>query len=295
MSAWVLLSLLAASFQTARFALQKRAAATGLSAEGATLSRFLFASPLALAGAAAFLGAGARVGAPDAAFWAWCAFGGLCQVLATVCVVRLFGLRHFAVGMALKKTEVLLTALAGLVLLGDALSPAAGAFLILGFPALLLLGGKGGDWRRLDGRAIGLGLAAGALFALSASSYRAATLALPEGAAGLRALLTLAVVTTMQSVGLSLWLRLRQPGEVGRVLRRWRETAAVGLTSLAGSGCWFWAFALAPAALVNAVGQVELILSLAVGALFFGERPGARALAGMVLLAVSITGVILSG
>ncbi|MGR3542142.1 MAG: hypothetical protein ACU0BS_12040 [Hasllibacter sp.] len=157
MSAWVLLSLLAASFQTVRFALQKRAAATGLTAEGATLSRFLFASPLALAGAGAALAAGGRVGTPDAAFWAWCAVGGLCQVLATICVVRLFGLKHFAIGMSLKKTEVLLTALAGLVLLGDALGPAATGFLILGFPALLLLGGRGGDWRALDGRAIALG------------------------------------------------------------------------------------------------------------------------------------------
>lgn len=295
MSLWVLLSLLAAAFQTARFALQKRAAATGLGPEGATLSRFAFASPVALLGAGALVLAGAGPGAPPGAFWLWCAAGGLAQVLATICVVRLFALRDFAVGITLKKTEVLLTAAAGLVLLGDRLTPGAALFLALGFPALLLLGGRAGDWRRLDGRAVGLGLAAGALFAVSASCYRGATLSLPDGTAFARALVTLAVVTTLQAAGLSAFLALRRPGEVGRVLFRWRETALVGATSLLGSGCWFWAFALAPAALVKAVGQVELILSFLAGAFIFGERPGPRALAGMALLGVSITGVILVG
>ena len=48
--------------------------------------------------------------------------GGVAQILATVCIVLLFSLRNFAVGVTFKKTEVMLTALAGLVILGESVS-----------------------------------------------------------------------------------------------------------------------------------------------------------------------------
>ncbi len=57
-----------------------------------------------------------------------------------------------------------------------------------------------------------------------------------------------------------------------------------------GSFCWFTAFTLQNAAYVNALGQIELIFSLAASALFFRERIAARELAGMALLGLGITG-----
>ena len=69
----------------------------------------------------------------------------------------------------------------------------------------------------------------------------------------------------------------------------------VGVTSMLGSWCWFAAFSLANAAYVFAVGQVELIFSLMLGALWFRERLGAREWVGMAVLTVSILGVALAG
>ena len=62
----------------------------------------------------------------------------------------------------------------------------------------------------------------------------------------------------------------------------------MGLTSLGGSFCWFWAFTLQNAAYVKALGQVELLLSILASLLFFKEKISLREVAGMGLLVLSI-------
>ena len=90
--------------------------------------------------------------------------------------------------------------------------------------------------------------------------------------------ITLAIVTLAQSIALGLWLWLREPGQITATLGSWRRSTLVGVFSLIGSWCWFAAFALQNAAYVFAVGQIELIFSLAVGVLLFREQPAAREL-----------------
>ena len=288
MEAWVWLSVAAAGAQAARFALQKRIGAR-MGPWAATLARFLWAAPLAaLAVAAVALVRGGLPG-PTWAFAGWAALGGACQIAATLLVVRLFGMRDFAVGIALKKSEVILTGLAGWVLIGDVLSALGGAALLVGLLGVLLLSdARPGDWR--PGPALWIGLLSGLAFALSAVGYRAAALALEGGLWWERALLTLAVVTTGQALAMG----VARPGAVREVAAAWRATAPVGIASAVGSACWFGAFALQTAALVFAVGQVELIFSLLIGWAFFAERPGARPLAGIALVGISAVGAALA-
>jgi len=65
------------------------------------------------------------------------------------------------------------------------------------------------------------------------------------------------------------------------------------LTSMAGSICWFMAFTLQNAAYVNAVGQIELLFSLIIGAFVFGERISKREWQGLSLLTASIVTLII--
>ena len=74
-----------------------------------------------------------------------------------------------------------------------------------------------------------------------------------------------------------------------------RTGLLVGLTSLAGSFCWFWAFSLQGAAYVRAVGQVELIFSLAASTLVFREPISRRELAGIAILSASIVLLVTLG
>lgn len=142
-------------------------------------------------------------------------------------------------------------------------------------------------------RATGLGLGAGLLFAFSAVFYRGATLALITDDTLLRAALTLACVTTSQAIGMALWLHWREAGQIAKVLRNWRTAGLVGVTSMAGSLCWFTAFSLQNAAYVKAVGQIELVFSFLASTLFFHETVTRREIAGIVLLCVAILALFL--
>lgn len=298
MSLWILFTIAAAAFQTLRFMLQKMLASGALSAGGATFARFLYSAPLVAMLLAIYLTSTSQsLPILPLAFWLYGAAGGAAQILATVFVVMLFKSRNFAVGITFKKTEVIQTVLVGLVVLGEGVTFTGFLFILIGLIGVLILsdppeGGDGPIWKRISNQAAALGLVSGVFFAISGVTYRGASLSLglhnPLFSAGV----TLSAVTMMQMIGMAFWLRLREPGEISRVWKARRTASLVGLTSMAGSYCWFTAFTLQNAAYVNALGQVELILSLLASTLFFREKITAREYLGIAVLAVSILGLI---
>ncbi|WP_281966655.1 DMT family transporter [Roseovarius nanhaiticus] len=293
MQAWILLSIAAAAFQTLRFVLQKHLSMGTLSVGGATFARFAYSMPFVLVLAALYLWyMGGGMPALGPMFWPYALSGGLAQILATWCMVALFAARNFAVGITFKKTETVQTALVGLIVLGDRVSAAGMAAIVIGLVGVVILsGGAGADRWRIFNRAAALGLIAGALFAVSAVGYRGATLQVSSDDALMRALVTLAAVTTSQALAMAAWLRWREGGEIGRVIAARRTAVWMGLTGLGGSLCWFTAFTLQNAAYVFAVGQVEVIFSLIAARLFFGERITRREGAGVALVTASVIAV----
>ncbi|QAX30381.1 DMT family transporter [Leisingera sp. NJS204] len=299
MLAWIPVSIAAASFQTVRFMLQKVLSSVTLSPGGATFARFVYSAPFILAGLAVYLAVSGRsLPVLPPAFWMFAAIGGTSQILATVCVVALFKQRNFAVGITFKKTEVIQTAIVGLAVLGDPVSLGGWAAILIGLAAVLVLSrapdATGAWWRHLTNRAAQLGLGSGVLFAFSAVSYRGASLQLGDLEPVFRAGVTLAAVVSLQTLFMTVWLGVRDRGELARVWAARRVAVWVGLTSMGGSFCWFWAFTLQNAAYVKAVGQVELLLSLLASVLFFKEKVTGRELAGMALLIVSILVLVLA-
>ncbi len=294
MSVWIAFTLAAALLQTVRFVLQKRLAATGLSPAGATFARFLFAAPLAALFAAltAWL-AGPLSAAPPPAFWGAVVIGALAQIVATDLTVRLFALRNFAVGVAFTKTETVQVAVVAWAVLGEKVAPLGCIAIAVGVAGVLLMSRGPEAGAPLFGRATMTGLLAGALFGVASVGYRAATLELAPAPFLTRALVALAAATAIQSVAMSVWLILREPGEVRRVLNGWHRTAPVGLAGMLGSLGWFAAFSLQSAAFVRAVGQVEMVFTLAASVLIFGERLKLREMAGIGLVIVSLIGLVL--
>ena len=293
MTLWIPITVAAALFQTLRFMLQRQLSLGTLSATGATLARFLYSAPLVAVLIFAYMRATGQVfPAFGWQFWAYGAMGGLAQILATVATVRLFQARNFAVGITFKKTEVMQAVLVGWVLLGDVVSLVGFAAIGLGLVGVLLLSAPPDmvrwGWRELANRSTGLGLMAGLFFAVSGVSYRGASLSLDLADPLARAGLTLAAVTAMQTVAMLLWLRWREPGQVAAVWAARRVAVWVGLMSMAGSFCWFTAFTLQNAAYVNAVGQVELVMSALASVLIFREKITAREWLGMAVLLTSI-------
>ncbi|MFZ5962921.1 EamA family transporter [Thalassococcus sp. BH17M4-6] len=293
MELWIIVSVAAAFFQTLRFMLHKLLSMGTLSTAGSTFARFAYAAPAAwlLIGGYLWLG-DVPVPSLSWAFWAYGWSGALGQVLATLCVVALFRQRNFAVGITFKKTEVIQTALVGLVVLGEHVSLAGWGAIAIGLVGVLLLsdtpGLTGHWWQRIGNRAVALGLASGFFFAISAVGYRGASLEIGDPDPLVRAGVTLVCVTTSQTLAMALWLWLREPGQLSAVWGARRTAVWLGLTSMAGSLSWFTAFTLQTAAYVQALGQVELIFSLMASVFFFRERITRRELAGIGFLTLSI-------
>ena len=295
---WIVASLAAAGFQTLRFVMQKVLSMEGLSPTGATFARFLYSAPIVFCAIVMYLATSNSVFPPLVGqFWAFAMLGGVAQVIATVCVVSLFKTRNFAVGVTLMKTEVILSVVIGYLLLGDQVTWAGFGAIAVGLVGVLLLSAppevRGWGVHILWNRSVFLGLSSGVLFAVSAVCYRGASLEIASQDPVLRAGVTLSAVTAMQMIGMALWLRWRDSGQVSAVWAARKTAVWVGLLSLAGSFCWFFAFTLQAAAYVKAVGQVELIFSLMASMLVFSERSSARELTGMAVLTLSILMLIL--
>ena len=289
---WVPITLAAAALQTARNAFQ-RGLTGALSPLGATYTRFAFGFPFAALYAACVF-ARAGVPTPGIPFFAWVTLGGVAQIFGTAALMQLFRLRSFSTGIAFSKSEILQVALVGIVVLGDAVSALAALAIGVATSGLVLLSREPGaaGWRDvaagLSGPAALLGLATGAGFAVAAVAFRAASLSLGDPSFLASAAATLAAATLIQSVLMTGYLRWREPGQIGVVLRLWRRSLLPGLSGAAASACWFTAMTIEIAAYVRMLGLVEVLFGYGVSIFALRERPSAREVWGTALLVVAI-------
>jgi drug/metabolite transporter (DMT)-like permease len=292
---WVVSTVFAALFQCWRTALQQRLRGR-FSLNAAAVVRYLYGVPVGLALLLAWTASfGHTPPLPDAHVLAFCALGGIAQILGTNALISAFAPRGFAVGTAYSKTEAIQAAVLGAVFLGIALPPLAWAGIALSVTGVI--------WLSLS-RATSLadvvqgarqpaalfGLAAAFCFAISAFAIREAALSLGARDAITAALTILVLTNTMQTLMQGGWLLAREPAEARAVLRGWRIAAPVGVLSAFGSFCWFLSFTLAPVALVRAVGQVEIVFTLLFGRFYLGERTAPRDVLGALLV---VSGVLL--
>jgi len=288
MELWLGITIAAAFCQNVRSLLQKRL--TGeLSVNGAAYVRFLYAVPFAWVWVF-WLWEGTPAGF-NPAFFGWVLLGAVAQIVATACLLASFTTGNFAVGTAYSKTEAAQAALFGLVVLGDGLSVWLLSGIAVSLVGVVLLSGnvRVGDLLRPN-RAMWLGLAAGTGFALSAVGFRGASLALHSGDFLDRASLTVMVSVTLQTLIMGAYLMLREPGQIRKALANWRVAVWVGAIGMVASTGWFSAMTLTSAAVVRAVGQVELLFTVITSVWLLKERLHLREIAGMVLL---IAGIVL--
>jgi drug/metabolite transporter (DMT)-like permease len=297
---WIALSVWAAFAQTLRNTAQRSLTAS-LGTLGATLVRFLYGLPFALAWlAAVHYWRAEPLPAASWAFLGWVTLGAVAQIAATAFLLLAMEARSFALGVAYSKTEILQIAVFGLVFLGDPISPTTALAVACGTLGVLLL--SPADKERpfaallsgLTTRPALLGLASGAGFAFAAVGYRGAALSL-DGSFLMSAATALAVAQFIQTVLLGGWLLWRSPEVVAGTLRLWRPSLFAGFMGAAASAGWFSAFALQPAAHVRTVGLIELVFSYAVSLKLFREKLSRLELAGMVFLALGIAVITLAG
>jgi len=295
MPLWIPITIIAAFLQNLRSTWQKQLSGI-MSTMAATYVRFSFGLPVA----AVYLWGLREIGgyalpSPHAAFFIYCAIGGMAQVLATFLLVALFAYRNFAVGTTYSKTETVQAALFGIIVLGD--HPSLGAMLAIGVSLAGVVAISMAKARltamnfirSLGQRPTLMGLGTGAGFGISAVCYRAASLSLQDGFL-ISAAFTLVTVLSIQTLVMTAWLVWREPGALGKTIRAWRLSSLVGLVGALASVGWFTAMTIENAAYVRALGQIELVFTFASSHFLFKEKTGGQELFGIALV---ISGLLL--
>ena len=291
---WIPITILAAFSQNLRSALQKHLKSR-LSTAGATYVRFFYAVPFAflylfILNQFFYL----PLPEPNANFVIFGIIGGGTQIIATALLVYLFSFRNFAVGTAYSKTETAQTAVFGLIILGDPLTPGAIIGIMISLVGVMAIStarqenGLKNIIQSLSQKTALIGLASGAMFGMSAISYRAASLSLGGEGVVIQAAYTLACVTVFQTLAMPIYLQLKEKGEVINVIKNWRVAILVGLSGMIGSACWFTAMTLQNAAYVRALGQIELVFTFTASYIFFKEKTNGTELFGILALVVGI-------
>jgi drug/metabolite transporter (DMT)-like permease len=295
---WILLTLMAATFQILRTSGQHRLAAI-LTTNAAGYVRYLYAAPIAiLLGAITFGALNHPIPSIPARFWFAVTIAGVAQIIGTQALLTSFKMRDFALGTVYSKTEVIQVAIISMVLLGEPLAPLGWLGAVICTLGVIALASKGNLSlilaRAADPAAL-RGILAGGLFGLTAVCIRAATQSLGDAPTWDRAILTLTIMLTIQMLINGIQLGAQDRGELIATLRIWRSAVPLGLFSMGGTIGWTLAMTLENAAKVRTLGQVELLIAFAIAHISLGERHTYRDYLATALVSLGIVIVAVAG
>ena len=296
---WIPLTIAAAFLQNVRSALQKHLKGR-LGTTGATFVRFGYGFPVAIAYLAGLVFLfDFEVPEPNTRFITFVVVGGLAQIAATALLVTLFDARNFAVGTTYSKTETVQAAIFALVFLGETISLSATLGILVSLAGVIAISaargpaGLGSIAKSWTNRAALIGLASGAFFGVAAISVRGGSLALGGDGFLVQAAFTLAVMLVFQTIVMGTYMAIRNFGELLDVLRAWKVAMWVGASGAVASIGWFTAMTIQNAALVRALGQIELVFTIAASVLIFREKIVRMELVGIALVVAGILILIL--
>lgn len=263
---------------------------------GATQVRFIYGFPFALMFLVIVAAGGPyAVPGPNTAFLAFTLGGALAQIVGTALLLAAMRERSFSVATAFGKTEAVQVALFGLVLLGDELTLAKVAAILIATAGVFLIAVKPREsWNSAALRPALFGVASGGLYAIAAVGFRGGILALDDGAYFVRATTTLVWSLGMQSLILGAWMALFERAALLKSFALWRQSLFAGFMGAFASQFWFLGFSLTSAANVRTLGLVEVLFAQAVSHRLFAQRATAREIFGMALVVAGVALLLLS-
>ena len=291
--AWIPIVIWAAFAQTIRNAAQRTLTAS-LGTLAATLVRFLYGLPVALAWVVLsyqLAGTDARIPPFGLPYALWLTLGATAQLTATACLLAAMRERNFIVGVTYSKTEVLQVGIFATLFLQEWPTLLSGLAMVVATVGVVLLSlprkgmAAGTSW---GGNAALFGLASGAFFALSSVGYRGAALQLPGVSPWLVGAWAVLLAQLLQTLLLGSWLILRQPGTMTAVAKAWRLSSVAGAMGALASIGWLTAVALRPAVDVRTLGLVEVLFSYLVSRQLFRERMTRNEILGLLLVAAGV-------
>jgi drug/metabolite transporter (DMT)-like permease len=304
---WAVATFVAAALQIWRTALQQQLTAVSasravrLSPNGGGFVRYAFGGPWAVLAVFVMVLVGVTIPAITARFVVIITVGGAAQILATNALIRAFQLRDFAIGTAYSKTEAMQAALLSIPFLGESMSWPAWVGIGVSLVGVIVLAAKG-DVNMLRSMFRGgpsdpamlAGFGAGTGFAIAALCIRAAARELGDSQPIVRALVTLAVMNTIQMTVNGAWLLIADRAQLVAIRAVWKQAATVGALSALGSAGWAIGMTLQSAGLVRAFGQIDLVFAFLVARFVLKEERKRTEYIGSALVVVGVALVLLA-
>jgi drug/metabolite transporter (DMT)-like permease len=282
---WVFFTLGAVVMQTFRNALQSKLSAH-MSTSGVTLSRFLFAPPIALIYLVLlYTFSNQAIPKFSSQFIFYVLLASVMQIFATALMVILFKQKNFAIGAGLAKSEALVAGVLGTLFFGSQLNLFGWIGILVGAAAIFVLSG-GGRKGQLSLKTVVIGLACGTCFALTSLYVREASQLLnvpfPHSAAWV-----LLWVLCIQTSLLVSYIAVKDRSTFTSLKNNAKMTLATSTTSCLGSICWFSAMALQHVAYVKTLGQIEVLFTILIATLWLKNKVKKHEIIGLLLIAAA--------
>lgn len=236
--------------------------------EAAVATPFLFFTPI-----------------PSGDLWVWLIASAGLHLIYQLVLIRAYDAADFSLAFPIARgIAPIATAILGVALLGDRLTPASLAGIALATVGLVALSFRAGLSRPGLIAAATAGLLTTAYTLVDAQGVRLA--AEPLTFIAWFFLLDGLVITPVFVI--ARWGRMR-----ATIQGDWAKGVTAGLVSLVGFGAVLWALALAPAGAVSALREVSVVFAMAIGAFALREPVSRRRLACGLAIAAGAVLVVL--
>ena len=273
---WIVTSVLGAFFQNARSSIQKKLN-TEMSLMASTYVRFAFSLPILFVVFFIYFGNFNYfiISVQDSNFITYVILASVLQISFTLLFLYLLKFTNFLVGTALSKTEVIQIAFFEFIILKDYLNFYALLGIMISTIGVIIFSTK--DLKNIINsffsKSTVVGLLCGTLLALSVVFYRGSMEFLEFTNKNFdRALLTLFAATIIQTSLITLYLLLFEISEFKKIKSNIKLSSLAGFFGFSATISWFYSFSLVQAALVRAVGQIELLFSYISSRFMFKEK-----------------------
>jgi drug/metabolite transporter (DMT)-like permease len=289
---WILISVIAAFFQNLRSGIQKNLN-KNISLVASTYVRFMFSLPFAALIFFFYFNGFEQLAIlfQQKTFLIYVISGSLAQIFFTFVLLYSFQFSNFIVGTTLSKTEVVQISVLETLLFQDHFNNLTILGIIISTIGVIIFSTKDKQVliNNLISKSTLIGLFCGFLLALSVVCYRGATLHLEIFSNSFdKALSTLFVAVVFQSVIMTIYIIIFEKEQFKKMYEHKEQCTLAGLSGFLATISWFYAFALMQAAIVRAVGQVELLFSYIASRYYFKEKIKIEEIIGILIFVLGV-------
>ena len=289
---WILISVIAAFFQNLRSGIQKNLN-KNISLVASTYVRFMFSLPFAALIFFFYFNGFEQLTIllQQKTFLIYVITGSLAQIFFTFVLLYSFQFSNFIVGTTLSKTEVVQISILETLLFQDHFNNLTILGIVISTIGVIIFSTKDKQVliNNLISKSTVIGLFCGFLLALSVVCYRGATLHLEVLSNNFdKALSTLFLAVMFQSIIMTIYIFIFEKEQFKKMYEHKQQCLLAGLSGFLATISWFYAFTIMQAAIVRAVGQVELLFSYIASRYYFKEKIKIEEIIGILIFVLGV-------